>query len=274
MKFSATHLHTFVLILCCSRIASGVALANELGNTPPRERSTGCGIARTGTGNFRTVKIPILDQDRIYHLRVPSTYDPKRAYPLIFRWHGTGGNGLSGGLDIELSSGNDAIIVGADGLNKSWYGNSTASDLLLFDRMLDTIEKQYCIDRGRIFSYGFSAGGYFSNLLACERGDVLRASAAIASGPRGTHCKGQVAHWLLHDADDRAVPIAKGKAARDRAISMNNCSAASINEGDGCTLYQGCTEAPVIWCESKGFGHNIRNEFATPRVWNFFLNLR
>jgi predicted peptidase len=235
--------------------------------------------------------IRVLNLDRIYHLRVPGTYDPNRAYPLIFRWHGLGGNGQSGGLDIESSSGNDAIVVGADGLNNNWNANldsdelllnssyadllfnTDPADLLFFDLMLESISKQYCIDRDRIFSYGFSAGGYFTNLLSCERGNVLRGSAAIAGGLRGGNCKGKVAAWFLHDLDDHVVPIANGKAARDRALVVNGCSTNTIDDGNGCVRYLGCNTAPVVWCESNGFGHNIRAEFAPKRVWKFFLNL-
>lgn len=212
-------------------------------------------------------------QDRTYHLLVPSNYDPNRAYPIIFRWHGAGGNGLRGGLGIEYVSKDNAIVVSAAAAGKYWRVYSNSRDVSLFDRMLEIISSQYCVDKNRVFSYGFSAGGSFSNLLACERGDVLRASAAIASAVAGGNCKGKVATWLLHDADDDAVPIAKGKAARDRALASNGCSKDTINEGNGCVRYQGCEAAPVVWCESAGIGHNIRGDFAPAQVWKFFQSL-
>jgi polyhydroxybutyrate depolymerase len=200
-------------------------------------------------------------------------------------------------MDIEFSSGNDAIVVGADGINKYWGLNDDSVNLLFFDRMLETISNQYCIDRDHVFSYGFSAGGFFTNMLACERGDVLRANAAVAGGLRGGYrkgkvatwlldalgsngavlggnsCKGKVANWFLHDQDDNTVPIAKGKAARERALAINGCSSNTIDEGDGCVRYQDCGAAPVVWCESKGFGHNIRGDFAPAQVWKFFQTL-
>jgi polyhydroxybutyrate depolymerase len=238
------------------------------------------------------MKIRILEQDRIYRLRVPNTYDSNRAYPIVFRWHGAGGSGESGGLGIEFSAGNDAIVVAADGLNNGWSGHSDSTDLLLdanyadylfssdpvdlifFDRMLDTIEKRYCIDRERIFSYGFSAGASFSNLLACERGHVLRANATIAGWRRGGNCKGKVANWFLHDIDDKVVSIEKGKAARDRVLTINGCLATPVIDSLVCVQYEGCSMAPVIWCETKGFGHNIRSDFAPEVVWRFFQSLR
>lgn len=263
-------IRTLCLLLAVAAYSAGAAHAGELGDARKRGRSTGCGMAATGTGTFVPMSIRSLGRDRTYHLRVPGTYDPNRAYPLIFRWHGRGGDGLSGGLDIESSAGNDALVAGADGFNKTWG----ADDLALFDGMLEEIETHYCVDRGRIYSYGFSAGGYFTNYLACMRGDVLRASAAVAGGPRSGECRGNAAAWFLHDADDEAVPIAQGRDALHRVLAANACSASTVNEGEGCVRYQGCDAAPVVWCQSSGFGHDIRGDFAPARVWKFFQELR
>ena len=264
-------LHVLMLVLLYG-CAVPISPEREYGFAPERNRSAGCGIHAEGHKSFMPMKIRVQGQDRTYHLFVPVWYDPNRAYPLIFTWHGSGGNGLSGGLDIESSSRNDAIIVAADGLNSSWNSDPDSPDLLFFDRMLESVEKGYCIDRDRVFSYGFSVGGYFTDLLACERGDVLRASATIAGGPAGEDCKGKVAAWFLHDLNDDAVPIAEGRAARDRALAMNACSTKADDVGEGCVRYQGCEANPVVWCESQGIGHNIRGDFAPPRVWKFFLN--
>jgi polyhydroxybutyrate depolymerase len=272
-KFVPQWIYAMTLLLLCTCSAASPPKPSEPSNIPsniPNNRSIGCGIPQKGTDSFVTSKINVRNQDRIYHLRIPSSYDSNRAYPIIFRWHGAGGNGLSGGLNIEYSAGNDAIIVSADGLNSFWQVHTNSFDLRLFDSLLETISSQYCIDNKRIFSYGFSNGGSFSNLLACERSDMLRASAAIASGLFSINCKGKVATWLLHDADDDAVPIAKGKAARDRALASNGCSNSTIDEGNGCVRYAGCDAAPVVWCESKGFGHNIRGDYAPAKVWQFF----
>jgi polyhydroxybutyrate depolymerase len=273
---AAQFLHTFIHMVGYGFITltTNVACADAPNYLPNPVRSAGCGILKNGSGNFLPDEIFVNGMKRTYQLFVPKSYDPNRSYPLVFRWHGYGGDGLSGGLDIDSVAGNEAIVVGADGLNKSWKVNEESADLLFFDRMLDSIEKKYCVDRYRVFSYGFSAGGSFSNLLACERGDVIRASAAIASGPGGRNCKGKVARWFLHDLDDNVVPVATGKAARDHAISINGCSASAVDAGNGCKRYQGCIESPVVWCESSGFGHNIRGDFAPEQVWKFFQQLR
>ncbi|OIQ99974.1 hypothetical protein GALL_179900 [mine drainage metagenome] len=270
-KFTAQFM--LMLTLMCSVISSSASTVSVINTAPVGGRSAGCGISQVGTGSFMPMRIQVLNQDRTYHLLVPANYDSHRAYPIIFRWHGSGGNGMSGGLDIEFASGNDAIVVGADGINGRWQTNTDSIDLLFFDQMLETIESRYCIDRERIFSYGFSVGAFFNNLLTCERGEELRASAAVAGGLRGASCKGKVASWFLHDQDDNVVSIMKGKAALARAIQLNGCSNNIIDESDGCVRYQGCEKNPVVWCQSNGIGHNIRADFAPEHVWKFFQSL-
>jgi polyhydroxybutyrate depolymerase len=274
VKDKSQLMHVITLILLCMFTACSPSEPIALNKPVINHQYTGCGITQKGTGNFVPMKIRVLDQDRTYQLRIPRSYDSNRAYPLIFRWHGAGGNGSTGGLGIEFSAKEDAIIVSADGLNNFWHPYANSIDLLFFDTMLETISNQYCIDSHRIFSYGFSIGGSFSNLLACQRSDVLRASAAVASGLFSNACKGKVATWLLHDINDEAVPIAKGKAVLKRAIDANGCSTHTVDEGNGCVRYQGCDATPVVWCESKGFGHNIRGDFAPAQVWKFFQYFR
>ena len=253
--------------------AAQILAAQPSAAKPTLGRSTGCGKSATGTGDFARTTIRVLGRDRTYHLRLPHTYDPNRAYPLVFRWHGSGGDGLSGGLDIELSSVNDAIVVGADGLNKEWVIGTRAHDLAFFDAMLGAVSKRYCIDRDRVFSYGFSDGGFITNDLACRRGEVLRASAAVAGGFWSGKCKGKAAVWFVHDTDDKVVPIAQGREARDRMLASNGCSTNTVDEGDGCVRYKGCGVSPVVWCQSSGIGHSPRGDFVPPRVWKFFSEL-
>jgi polyhydroxybutyrate depolymerase len=277
IKAASQFSYALIFTFLCSCSAASPSKPNELNNEVSPNPSVGCGIAPQGsfmlTGKFVSIKTQILDQERKYHLRLPRFYDSNRAYPLIFRWHGAGGNGLSGGLGIEFSASDSAIIVSADGLNNFWQIYADSVDLHFFDSMLESISNQYCVNRNRVFSFGFSAGGTFSNLLVCERSDVLRASAAIASGITTNACKGKVATWLLHDRNDDAVLIAEGEAARERAIAINGCSTKTIDTGNGCVRYDGCDTTPVVWCESKGFGHSIRGDFAPAKVWEFFQAL-
>jgi poly(3-hydroxybutyrate) depolymerase len=239
-------------------------------------RSEGCGKTESGSGEFERRSAQVGGRERSYHVWVPSSYQASRAYPLVFRWHGSGGDGLSGGMGIEFAVQDDAIVVGADGLEQVWNESTEANDLLLFDAMYQQLGRDYCIDLKRVFSYGFSAGGGMTNVLSCKRGDKLRASAAVAGQIWGDQsgCNTPVAAWFLHDRDDDAVLVAEGRKARDVALSRNDCSSATSPLAGGCVSYNGCRAGfPVIWCETQGLGHNIAGDSAPAQVWAFFSGL-
>jgi polyhydroxybutyrate depolymerase len=250
-------------------------MVSDAGPTPTPGRSAGCGKSASGNDAFDNRIKRVSGVDRSYHVRVPVTYSKDRAYPVVFRFHGSGGNGLSGGLDIQYASGANAIIVAADGINAGWTGSSEANDLQLFDAMLDEVSQQYCVDPARVFAYGFSAGGGMTNAVGCKRASKIRATAAIAGFDRGdTSCDAlPVAAWFQHDVTDPAVAISHGRAARDRAMRRDGCTSQSTS-ANGCVSYAGCKSGyPVVWCETNGLGHDIAGGTAPAKVWEFFSKL-
>jgi polyhydroxybutyrate depolymerase len=245
--------------------------------SPRPSRSPGCGLGGSGTGDFEAHTIRVGGVDRVYRLRIPSSYDAERAYPIVFRWHGFGGDGSSGGLGIEYAAGEEAIVVAPDAIGGAWDLGPEGADVALFDALFGALSSERCIDLDRVFSYGFSRGGGMTSLLACIRPDVLRASAAVAGlEPTVVECDGPVAVWFLHDSDDGAVPIAQGARTRDRFLRANGCAETSAPvDPSPCARYDGCVEDdPVVWCETSGRGHDIRGDFAPAAVWEFFSSLR
>jgi polyhydroxybutyrate depolymerase len=239
-----------------------------------RGRSAGCGKAASGKDAFEQRTAQLRTGMRTYHVRVPSTYDAGRAYPLVFRWHGWGGTGLSEGLDIEVAAKEEAIIVAPDGRDRGWRFSSGTEDLALFDAMYESLTGSYCVDLGRVFSYGFSAGGSVTYALACLRAEQLRGVAVIAAFNVPIPCNAPIAAWLQHDRDDDAVALSHGEAARDRLLARNQCSERTAAAGN-CKRYLGCMDGfPVVWCETRGLGHNIAGDTAPAQVWRFFSELR
>ena len=70
-------------------------------------------------------------------------------------------------------------------------------------------------DEARVGEKGLKADaiGYMSNLVGCERGDVVRAIAPVSGGIVASTCKGPVAAWLAHGASDPVVAQSEGIAA-------------------------------------------------------------
>lgn len=120
----------------------------------------------------------------------------KVAAPLIFVFHGHGGNmKLSARLHTLNKHWPEAVIVYPQGLptpvklvdpegNKSGWqiapGEQKDRDLKFFDAMLATLKKENNIDAKRIYSTGHSNGGAFTYLLWSQRGDVFAAFAPSA----------------------------------------------------------------------------------------------
>ncbi|HEX6144463.1 MAG TPA: hypothetical protein VFZ01_17220, partial [Geminicoccaceae bacterium] len=125
-------------------------------------------------------------------------------------------------------------------------------DYALFDAIVRRFDAGYCIDRGRIFAVGHSLGAWFANSLACARGDVLRAIGTLGGSISPGACRGEVAAILLHNPEDRLVPVAQGLSVRDHLLEQNRLRLGGYgidHAGFRCTRYafQG-TLHPVLWC--------------------------
>ncbi|MDB4991605.1 MAG: hypothetical protein JWN04_6783 [Myxococcaceae bacterium] len=275
-------------LLLCSTAAcapKSKSCCSESADAHARGRSAGCGKAHHGTDRFEPLAIEAGGLDRTYSFYVPASYDPARAYPLIFRFHGHGGSGASGGLEIEQASAGGALIISPDGLlaanqtDRTWDPASEAADLAYFDRLLDWAATRYCVDLDRVYAYGFSAGGGMAQRLACRRGDALRAVGTIAAIRRGTNerCQGMTAGFLTYGQNDPAVPIAHGVAVRDRLLLQNHCTSESEALGPSCVRYRHCAAGePVVWCVTDApaaTAHDPGGVAAARPIWQFFSEL-
>lgn len=238
-------------------------------------KSAGCGMA--GGMKSGTYTITAAGRERKYILDVPSTYDPNKAYKLLFAWHPNGGNaqGIAqsdgGYYGLKPLSNGSAIFVAADGIDAGW-ANTDDRDIAFTKAMLEKLTSQLCIDKSRIFSLGWSYGGMFSFALACNMGDVFRAIAPASGGLFGG-CGGpsrSVALLGIHGKNDNLVSIGAGRGGRDEFLKRNHCSAnTDPPDANGCVSYQGCDPGyPVVWCEWNG-GH-LYPEFARAASWKFF----
>jgi poly(3-hydroxybutyrate) depolymerase len=239
--------------------------------------SAGCGMAAPMTG---ALKIDVAGTSRDYILALPTGYDPKTSYRLVFAWHGLGGSAAqvaSNWYGLKSQSANGAIFVAGQGLqtttsvgNGAGWPNTNGQDVAFVKALYAQLKGQLCFDQNRVFSVGMSYGGIMSDTLGCQMGDVFRAIAPMSgSGPRGT-CVGQVAVWMSNGDNDAVVPTAQERASRDFWVSANHCQTASVPvDPSPCVAYQGCDSGnPVTWCEFAG-GHTIP-PFAGSAIWKFF----
>jgi polyhydroxybutyrate depolymerase len=230
--------------------------------------------ARTGKPRVLVRTVAVAGLSRRYRLVVPGALDPARKYPLVFYFHGDGGDGeqMQTQVPFEAASGDSALVAYPDGIRRTWdletlEGNR---DIAFAEALVDDVARDFSIDRGQLFAVGYSSGGFFANVLACHRPSMLRAIASNAGGapyhqaekwpndfPR---CPGQgpVAAIALHGENDLGVTIDSGRFSAEYWAYVNGCDAGEM-ETTGypeCRAYRGCRPGKdVVFCRVPGLSH-------------------
>jgi polyhydroxybutyrate depolymerase len=186
------------------------------------------------------------------------------AAPLVFGWHGHGGNMNNAARMYQIHTlWPEAIVVYPQGLNTpgkltdpegkkpGWQHGPGAEgdrDLKFFDAMLGDMRARFKVDEQRIYSTGHSNGGGFSYLLWGTRGDVFTAfapSAAAATSVRGMLKPKPVLHIAAEN--DPLVKFEWQKATMEVLRVLNQCGEGTPWELDSnCTIYPSKIGAPVI----------------------------
>jgi polyhydroxybutyrate depolymerase len=278
----------FVLALAaCSSGGSGDPDAASSGDStlPDGPMSMGCGTADPITG-ATTETITVAGVARTYLRVVPANYDPMRAYPLIFAWHGRTGSaaGARSYFGIQAAVGDNAIVVYPQGQSVSgdpadtgWILTEAGRDIAFYDAMHTAVTSTYCI--GKTFSMGHSFGGYMTNALACHRGgtgpEAIRAIASIAGGGPGANCPGEpVSALVIHGMGDMVVPFSEGTGSRDRYRADAACGTTTqAITPSPCVAFDGCPAGLAVrFCahtETAGSGHGWP-AFAAGATWQLF----
>jgi len=212
--------------------------------------------------------------ERTYLLHLPPAYNGEDKLPVLFVFHGGGGEGEGMARLTHLSDVADErgfIAVYPDGLNQTRNDgrpevNPGVDDVGFISALIDELEREYHIDARRVYSTGISNGGMFSLRLACELSDKIAAVAPVAalmgevlsqtcSPPR------PVPVMFVMGTDDPLVPWEGGKVGTARLDRGRVLSAA-----DSVSFWvtvDGCSEAPVVTNlpdAEPGDGTRIRRE--------------
>jgi predicted peptidase len=166
-----------------------------------------------------------------YRLFVPADYDAAKKYPIVLWLHGAAGRGsdnfsqLSGGnssgshfwTTAENQAKYHAFVLAPQvDTTKGWarpHTNTPPVAIHLALEILDTIEKQYSIDRAREYVVGQSMGG--EGVWAALSVAPQRFAAAIAlCGYGDAYMIPRVAKvpvWIFQGEEDPLVPVTRAR---------------------------------------------------------------
>ena len=219
---------------------------------------------------------------------VPESYDPSTPTPLLFMFHGLGGNSSeqSGGSAENSYYGwqttaheNGFIVLFPESLGflKTWDlgGGGSSSDLSFVDDMIGWASTNYNISTSQIFTTGHSWGAYFSYYVATYRSDDIAAFGAHSGGlggafllgntppvPTGPNPTPALNGIILHAVDDAIVPYSNSQNLYDGLLA------------NGHNVYDDGIGADGI-IEVDGWGpdnHRYRLQHNQTQ-WDFFLSV-
>lgn len=160
-----------------------------------------------------------------YWLFVPGNYDPKKKYPIILFHHGGGGGGLDGELIREwilpeVQTDNPCFIVapqfpGKESKSMKDGTFSMRGTIRAIHEILDSIEKEFPIDKDREYVTGLSFGGECTWISLVERPERFAAGVPICGTDvysdvtvkERVEKVGQLPFWIFHGDADDVVPV-------------------------------------------------------------------
>ncbi|MEP7215897.1 MAG: PHB depolymerase family esterase [Anaerolineaceae bacterium] len=204
------------------------------------------------------------DLKRTYRLHMPTRATTTTPVPILLNFHGRTGTGIEqesySGL-VPISDRETFILVSPDGTGTplGWSAGATPAnavdDVQFVNNLLDTLEREFCIDTARVYATGFSNGAFMASKLACTMPDRIAAIAVVGGihyVPEG--CPGRVPVLAIHGNQDDVVPMGGGTVrawhypgvpeAMDEWSATNGCLATTTNtelaQGVALQFYDGC----------------------------------
>jgi polyhydroxybutyrate depolymerase len=257
--------------------------------------------ARAGTNVVGSI---FFDGDvHAYTVHIPSSYAIGKYMPLVFGLHGYGWR-MGAYMNVEKlwmkADSAGFLIVYPEGADSSWdsgpfcCGRSSTlkrDDVGFIRALVDTLRKNYAIDKNRIYAVGCSNGGMMSNRLGAEAADVFAAVSGIA-GPlelsstnSELHPSRPISVLDFHALNDSTIKYAGGNPTGAPAETLAVAKWAQIDgftKGPVTTIYNSQTTVKtwtktnspieVILYTTQTGGHSFPPSYVPwhDTLWNFF----
>lgn len=184
--------------------------------------------------------------EREFILYVPASYNGNTSFPLVFSFHGLGGNAQAQMEDHDFRPIADtarfivahplgAPIIGPGLRGWNFGDDSLPDDVLFTSEIIDTIAADFNINLDRVYACGMSYGGFFSVFLAGQLSNRIASVASVA----GTILNNvpdsmisptrPIAFLEIHGTNDNNVAYNGSQASKsvqyvlDLFVDHNNC---------------------------------------------------
>lgn len=248
-----------------------------------------CNAAPAAAGPSVTLQISSGGRTRTAVVRVPMSYAPGTAAPLLVAFHPFLTQAPLMRRITRFDEEADArgmLVVYPNGIERSFNAGECcgkAKDLAIDDvqftkDLLTAVASQFCFDTKRVYAAGFSNGGFMAHRLACEMSTTFAAVASVSGtlGVPKVACSPSrpVPVFHMHGTEDELVPIEGGSpkipfgarfgtflsVAETGAFwrGKNQCGApaSSLSQGAVSCETSACAGAThVTTCIATGTGH-------------------
>lgn len=156
-----------------------------------------------------------------YLLYLPKDYEVNKdqKWPLVMFLHGSGAKGddiesvKQNGLPMEIAMGKDFpfIVVSPQCPERGGWN----TDMLF--ALLDTLAKDYRVDKDRVILTGLSMGGFATWEMAIQQPKMFAAIVPVCGGaaPKYAPLIKDIPTWVFHGAKDGTVPVKRSQEMVD-----------------------------------------------------------
>ncbi|HEV3236430.1 MAG TPA: prolyl oligopeptidase family serine peptidase [Gemmataceae bacterium] len=196
-----------------------------------------------------------------YVVFVPKGYTGDKAYPLILFLHGSGETGTDGKKQAEVGLGKAIraqedsfpfIAVFPQSQKRNWQATSEDGKRAL--AILDEVEKNYKVDKKKVYLTGLSMGGYGTWSFAAAFPDRWAAIVPICGfgDSKSVEKIKNIPCWCFHGEADKAVNV---EMSRKIIKALKDAGAKEVE-----------------YTEYPGVGHNSWDKaYATKELYDWLL---
>ena len=175
--------------------------------------------------------------DRRFYLYVPNNYSVNVPIPILFNFHGGGGDPISYmnyTSDMRgLAEANNFILIYPEAIadpstgSISWIDKATngapRDETLFIESIINSVSSNYSVDLDRIYACGYSEGGIFSYELACRLNNYIAGIASVSGS-------------MLTESERSNLGFSNCSPQHPTAIML----IPGTNDSNAHSLYQGC----------------------------------